>query len=214
MSKLMSLFAITSWAYARETSIEIAQAIAEMAGCAPSKMCSIWDDPTPIQQADVVCRAWSMADDDEAELHWGDEVYMRSFESHGDYGDQPWRETIEAHNADIAIDCVNTGYIVSIGPGGRPASLTLRSRWQGSRDGVRWTTSDRNEVAGLIAAASWGWGSHPDAVDDVEAPPCGLTSWMWAFEEGRMHDRVHFRDPARGDAAGAWRCASTGHVVQ
>lgn len=62
-----------AFADARETSVEIAQAILEHAAAD-----RIWSSPTASEMDEITARAWELADNDVQVLHWGQEEIYRA----------------------------------------------------------------------------------------------------------------------------------------
>lgn len=71
---------VREFASTRETSIEIALAIFEIA--TEGAESDVWTAPTGEQAETVVARAWQLADADETDLHWGNEVFSRVCATH------------------------------------------------------------------------------------------------------------------------------------
>ena len=67
---------IREFASTRETSIEIALAIFEIAD--EGDEARMWTEPSDDQKAAVTARAWEIADAAEDVLHWGNETLRRT----------------------------------------------------------------------------------------------------------------------------------------
>jgi len=67
---------IRNFASTRETSIEIALAIFEIADDGAED--AVWTEPTDEQAEAIVARAWQLADAGETHLHWGNEIFRRA----------------------------------------------------------------------------------------------------------------------------------------
>lgn len=70
-------FDLEQWADCHKTSPEISSAIDDICKT-ENKMERVWSDPTKSEMADVIKRAWKMADDDTDRLFWGSETIYRS----------------------------------------------------------------------------------------------------------------------------------------
>ncbi|MFT9347670.1 MAG: hypothetical protein ABF562_03040 [Gluconobacter japonicus] len=66
---------IRNFADSRETSYEIAAALIELF---PETAEQVWDAPTDDQSAQVISRAWELADAEEDALNWGAERIVRA----------------------------------------------------------------------------------------------------------------------------------------
>lgn len=66
---------IRDFADKRETSIEVAIAIFEIANAGEEDR--VWDSPTSAEFAAITTRAWELSDDDEDKLFWGVETIRR-----------------------------------------------------------------------------------------------------------------------------------------
>ena len=66
---------IRQFASTRETSVEVALAIFELADEGDESR--MWTDPTEEELKAVAARAWEIADADEDTLHWGNETLRR-----------------------------------------------------------------------------------------------------------------------------------------
>lgn len=66
---------IREFASTRETSVEIAKAIFEIAPEGDESR--MWTEPTDAERDAVIAKAWTFADSDEATLHWGNETVRR-----------------------------------------------------------------------------------------------------------------------------------------
>lgn len=66
---------IRDFADSRETSNEIAAALIELF---PDMAEQVWDAPTEEQSAQVISRAWELADAEEDTLNWGCERIVRA----------------------------------------------------------------------------------------------------------------------------------------
>lgn len=66
---------IRQFASTRETSVEVALAIYEIAD--EGDEARMWADPTPSEFSAVTARAWELADADETTLNWGNETLLR-----------------------------------------------------------------------------------------------------------------------------------------
>ena len=64
------------WAEVRETSLEVAQAIHDVAGGDFDIMSDLWQNPTPEQSVRILRAAFSFTDEDE--LCWGEEIVRRA----------------------------------------------------------------------------------------------------------------------------------------
>jgi len=68
---------LEQWASSRETSIEIAEAIHQLAHMCAWDPDTIWEDPSFQQFSAVMSHAWELADEGVLELHWGEETMVR-----------------------------------------------------------------------------------------------------------------------------------------
>ena len=68
---------LREWADTHETSIEVAVAICEHAGGSETRMERLWDNPTETEAATIEGRAWSLDEDDQRELEWGETTIYR-----------------------------------------------------------------------------------------------------------------------------------------
>ena len=66
---------LRQWADSHETSVEIAQAIHDIAGEFQSVE-HVWQDPSDDERDVIIAKAWKLADSDETELHWGDNTII------------------------------------------------------------------------------------------------------------------------------------------
>lgn len=66
---------IREFASTRETSVEVALAIFELADEGDENR--MWTEPSDTEVAAVTERAWELADADETKLHWGNETLCR-----------------------------------------------------------------------------------------------------------------------------------------
>lgn len=74
----LDLEALERWADARQTSMEIAKAIFDIAETDDDAH-RIWEDPTEDEMTKVMTTAWrDFADDDTTTLHWGIERIHRA----------------------------------------------------------------------------------------------------------------------------------------
>lgn len=73
---MLDIQALKHWADCRETSGEIAMAIFEIAD-GDDDADRIWESPSDTESAQVIARAWALADDDREKLFWGDRTVRR-----------------------------------------------------------------------------------------------------------------------------------------